>query len=209
MKELLSSDILTAVDKIKIEKLLEDSIPQSLKFISSGTNKINMLINGLLQVSRTGTVSIEIEPIDMNTLAGDVVENMIFQARELGAAITVDQLPQCMADGPMANQVFSNLIGNALKYLDPDRKGQIKVTGKLQGNNCVYCVEDNGLGIPENCVEKVFEIFHRLNPSDAEGGEGLGLTIVTRILDRLHGSISLESKFGEGSKFYVTLPKAM
>jgi len=65
------------------------------------------------------------------------------------------------------------------------------------------------LGIPENCVERVFEIFHRLDPSDAEGGEGLGLTIVTRILDRLHGNISLESKIGEGSKFYITLPKAM
>jgi len=208
LKDLLNNDILTGDDHKKIEILLEDSIPQSLKFISSGTNNINMLINGLLQVSRAGSVSIVMEPIDMNTLAGDVVENMVFHARELGATITVEQLPQCMADGPMANQVFSNLIGNALKYLDPERKGQIKVTGKLQGNNCIYCVADNGLGIPEQSVEKVFEIFHRLNPSDAEGGEGLGLTIVTRILDRLHGSIYVESEFGEGSKFYVTLPKA-
>lgn len=208
LRDLLSNDILTGDDRKKIEELLEDSIPQSLKFISTGTNKINMLINGLLQVSRAGSVSIKIEPIDMNSLVGDVVENVIFRARELAAAITVDKLPPCRSDGPMTNQVFSNLIGNALKYLDPQRKGQIKITGKLQGDNCVYCVADNGIGIPESSVEKVFEIFHRLNPSDKAGGEGLGLTIITRILDRLGGSISVESKFGQGSKFYVTLPKA-
>ncbi|MBW8014940.1 MAG: PAS domain-containing protein [Planctomycetes bacterium] len=208
LKDLLSSDILTGDDKKEIKKLLEDSIPQSLGFINSGTNQINMLINGLLQVSRAGSVSIAIETIDMNSLVSNVVENVIFRVRELGASITIGDLPPCQADGSMANQVFSNLIGNALKYLDPERKGQINVTGIIKGNNCVYCVEDNGLGIPEQSVEKVFEIFHRLNPSDTKGGEGLGLTIVTRILDRLNGSISLESKVGKGSKFYITLPKA-
>jgi PAS domain S-box-containing protein len=206
LKDLIKSETLTDDDHKKIEKLLDVSIPQSLGFIGSGTNKINMLINGLLQVSRAGSISIEIEPIDMNPIINNVVENVNFHARELGATISVDDLPPCQADEPMTNQVFSNLIGNALKYLDADRKGQIKVTGKVEGNNCVYCVWDNGIGIPDQCVEKVFEIFHRLNPSDAEGGEGLGLTIVTRILDRLNGSIRVESKFGEGSKFYVTLP---
>lgn len=208
LKDLLKNEILSDDDKMKIEVLLEDSIPQSLKFIGAGTNKINMLIEGLLQVSRAGSFRINIATTDMNEIIKNVIENVIFRARELGAEITVEDLPPCLADGPMVNQVFSNLIGNALKYLDPERKGHISITGKMEGDHCIYCVEDNGIGIPEKCIEKVFEIFHRINPSDREGGEGLGLTIVTRILDRLHGSISVESKLGQGSKFYVTLPKA-
>jgi len=207
LKDLLNNDILTDDNKTKIEELLEDYIPQSLKFIGSGTYKINTLIDGLLQVSRAGSVRIKIEPLDMNTLVGNVVENLIFHVRELGATITVEELPPCHGDGPMVNQVFSNLIGNALKYLDPERKGKIKITGELQGKNCVYCVSDNGVGIPENCTEKIFELFQRLNPSDGKGGEGLGLTIIIRILDRLGGNIRVESKLGQGSKFYVTLPK--
>lgn len=207
LKGLLTSGTLADSEDKQIEELLEKSIPQALSFISSGTNNINMLINGLLQVSRAGSVKIDIKSVDMNEAIKNVVENVSFHARELGADITIEDLPPCIADEPMANQVFSNLIGNALKYLDRERKGKITVTGKIEGSNCVYCVSDNGIGIPVQCIEKVFEIFHRLNPGDTEGGEGLGLTIISRILDRLNGSIRVESEFGLGSKFFVILPK--
>lgn len=133
---------------------------------------------------------------------------MEFQIKDTGAELTIEDMPNCLGDGDMINQVFSNLIGNALKYLDPDRKGKIHISGRIEDGNGIYCVTDNGIGINPAHQGKIFELFHRLNPADTTGGEGLGLTIVTRILDRLNGSIRVESEPGNGSKFFVSLPTA-
>jgi len=111
-------------------------------------------------------------------------------------------LPSCSGDEAQIGQVFSNLLDNALKYLDPDRKGVIRISGTRQ---LVYCVEDNGIGVKMSHQNKIFEIFHRLNPGDGTAGEGLGLAIVHRILDRHGGRIWVESKPGKGSKFFVSL----
>jgi signal transduction histidine kinase len=108
----------------------------------------------------------------------------------------------------MIDQLFSNLVGNALKYLDTDRKSKIHISGTVDNDRSIYCVEDNGIGIEPNHQSKIFELFHRLNPDDSAGGDGLGLTIVTRILDRNKGSIWLESEKGKGSRFFVSLPNA-
>lgn len=207
LKKLIAKDSKEDDDYKMIDELLDTNIPESIGYINSGSNKINMLIDGLLQVSRAGSVALNIGPINMNKLLKDISESLSFQMRECGAEITIDDLPPCIGDEPAVNQVFSNLIGNALKYLDPDRKGRIHVTAKTENKSCTYCVRDNGIGIPRQYTEKIFELFHRINPDDKAGGEGLGLTIVTRILDRLNGTISLDSQEGKGSKFYVTLPK--
>jgi signal transduction histidine kinase len=106
----------------------------------------------------------------------------------------------------MLDHVLTNLISNAIKYLDPAKEGKIKISGKVEDGMSIYCVEDNGIGIAPGHQRKVFEIFHRLNPEGSVSGEGLGLTIVTRILDRLGGKIWLESEEGHGSKFFVSLP---
>jgi signal transduction histidine kinase len=105
------------------------------------------------------------------------------------------------------NQVFSNLLDNALKYLDPHRPGRIRISGEVQGDQSVYWIEDNGIGMDPGHLEKIFEIFHRLDPGYGKG-EGLGLTIVKRILDRLGGAIRVESRPKAGSCFQVFLPKA-
>ena len=103
------------------------------------------------------------------------------------------------------NQVFSNLIANAINYLDPARTGKIKISGYRNSEHSVYCVEDNGVGMPQEYHKKIFEIFHRLNPKSTQG-EGIGLTIVSKILERHMGKIWVESNEGEGSRFYVALP---
>ena len=208
LKNLLVKETRDENDCKAINNLLDRTIPESLGFINAGSNKINMLINGLLQVSRAGSVTLNIEPLDMNRILKDITESIVFKAREIGVDITVDRLPSCIGDAPAVNQIFSNLINNAMKYLDPHRKGKVHIWARAEINSCIYCVQDNGIGIAEEYKSKVFELFYRLNPEDSAGGEGLGLTIVTRILDRLNGSISLESEEGKGSRFYITLPKA-
>jgi signal transduction histidine kinase len=103
------------------------------------------------------------------------------------------------------NQIFSNLMDNAIKYRDPNRSLHVQISGNLDGNQIVYLVTDNGIGIPSEHVERVWEVFHRLNPHGVEG-EGLGLTIVRRLMDRNNGTIRVESTPGTGSTFIVSLP---
>ena len=108
---------------------------------------------------------------------------MGFQINEDDVEVTIDDLPNCLGDENMIDQLFSNLVGNALKYLDPDRKGKIHISGTVDGTKSIYCIEDNGVGIHPDHQRNIFQLFHRLNPDDSAGGEGLGLTIVTRILE--------------------------
>ncbi len=138
----------------------------------------------------------------------EVVDGLEFGIRDGGVSVTVEELPDCLGDGSKTSQIFGNLLNNALKYLDPGRKGVIRIRGRCKDGRSEYCVEDNGIGIDAGHQAKVFEIFHRLNPTDDIGGEGLGLTIVVRILDQMDGTICLESEPGKGSKFFVSLPSA-
>ncbi len=191
-----------------IEKLLNTDIPESLNFIHAGVEKMQMLTNGLLQISRVGTTAFDIQVIDMNRLFENIVETNAYQAKKKGVVITLDPVPSCRADMAKTNQVFSNLFSNALKYLVPDRPGKIHITGWQKEGRSVYCVEDNGIGIPESDHKKIFQMFQRAAAGYTVEGEGLGLAIVLRVLDCQNGEIWLESEVGKGSKFFVSLPTA-
>lgn len=190
-----------------VKNTVRKDIPEALRFIQTSAAKMDKLLSGLLRLSRTGRAALEIKPLDMNGLVANVIDSTEFKIREAGAKVEVADLPSCVGDAVQVNQVFSNLIDNALKYLDPERPGLIRVSGWRKNGFCVYCVQDNGMGIKTDHLKKIFEIFHRLDPGQGTG-EGLGLTIVRRIMDRLGGSIWAESTAGEGSCFYLTLPAA-
>jgi len=197
-------DIPPAV-KEKLAVTIDEDITDSLNYILASTSKIDTLLTGLLKVSRLGRATLNIEKLNMKDLMAEVVDDFEFQAREAGVKLEVGRLPQCQGDRAQLNQVFSNLIGNALKYLDPERPGIILISGKKEDSNVVYTVEDNGIGIAPQHQETVFQIFQRVDPT-ASSGEGLGLTIVRRILERHGGKTWLESEPGRGSRFHVSLP---
>lgn len=185
--------------------LIQADIPEAVGYIQAGARKMDSLLAGLLRLSRLGRAALNLEPLDMNAMLDNIARSMEYQLKEAEARLEIDDLPPCLGDAVQINQVFSNLLDNALKYRDPARNCVIRVTGSRDGDRAVYGVEDNGVGIAPEHQERVFEVFRRLNP-DVGPGEGLGLTAAQRIVERHGGRISLESVPGRGSVLTVVLP---
>lgn len=190
-----------------LEPILRQNIPKSLGFITSSIEKMDGLLSALLRLSRLGRAALCFDNLDMQEILSTIVTSMTYQIEASGARVELGNLGACLADREQVTQIFSNLLDNAIKYRSPERSLQIKVYSEDFSEGMRYCVEDNGVGIHHDHQDKIWEIFQRLNPEDSEG-EGLGLTLVRRIVDRLGGAIWVESEPGLGSRFYVVLPKA-
>ena len=190
-----------------VDIALNKDIPDSLDFILTSTAKMDSLLSGLLDVCRLNTAAVKIGPIDMNEMMADVSASVEYQVANAGATVEVEHLPPCLGDPAQINRVFTNLLTNALKFLSPSRPGRIRIYATNRVSQSIYCVEDNGVGIAPQHMDKIFEIFYQLDP-EGKRGEGIGLAIVKRIIDRHNGKIWVESRVGEGSKFFVALPGA-
>jgi len=195
------------IEAAALRPQVEGALPQALRFINAGVNKMDLLLNGLLQYSRLGRVTLSIRPLDMNAQLAEILAAMKFQLDEAKAEVRVADLPPCLGDSAHTGQVFANLLDNALKYRAAGRPLRVTVTGRVERDQAVYAITDNGIGIAPEHQAKVFEIFHRLNP-DIAAGEGLGLTIAQRVLERQKGRIWVESAVETGSCFHVSLPAA-
>ncbi len=189
-----------------VEKVLKEDIPEDIYFIRRSVDKMESLLEGLLKVSRVGTSELFMSRLDMNRLLDTVVQAMRYELDQAGAKVDIDKLPDCMGDANHVNQAFSNLISNALNYRHPESDCKIKISGTRRGGESIYCVSDNGVGIRNEHLKSVFEIFNRLDPETSPQGEGLGLTIVSRIAGRHGGRVWAESEFNRGSRFYLALP---
>jgi len=199
---------LPADTSLRLNKIFREDIPEAVGFIVNSTAKMETLLSGLLKVCRLGQSDIQVEELDMNFLVKSVLQTFDYQMKRSGVDIRLSELPGCVGDMVQLSQVFLNLIDNAIKYLAKDREGIIYIYGRVEPDCVVYCVEDNGVGIAKAYFEKIFEIFHRLSP-DVCHGDGLGLTIVRRIVERHGGDVWVESEVGKGSKFYFSLPGGM
>ena len=189
----------------KIAPVINKDIPEAFRFIYTGTAKMDLLLSGLLTLSRLGRAAVNFRELDMNALISEVIKSFEFQIKKAGIEICLGTLPPCLGDEMQINQVFSNLVDNAIKYLDPKRNGLITIGGEADGASSLYFIEDNGIGIPREQQENVFKMFHRLSQSGIKG-EGLGLSIVKTIIKKHEGKVWVESEFGRGSRFYIALP---
>jgi PAS domain S-box-containing protein len=188
----------------KVIQILESDIPKALDYIFTNVKKMDTLLEGLLQISRTGRIQMKIKSIDMDKLLNNIKVANEFQLSEVNAKLVIKDLPNCFGDEDLLNQVFSNLITNAIKYRHPERNLLIEITAKQQFKKYIYCISDNGLGIAEKHLPKIWNVFYRVDNSKVSG-EGLGLSIVKRIMDKHQGKVWVESNEGIGSIFYIEL----
>jgi signal transduction histidine kinase len=192
----------------RIAQILDAEIPSSLRFISASTTKFERLINALLQLSRSGRQEYGFERLDMRTLAAATVDALRANVDRSGAQIAIGTLPQACGDATAVGQVLSNLVSNAMQYLQPGRPGRIEVGGETDGALNRYWVRDNGVGIPQSARKRLFQVFQRFH-QQLSSGEGMGLATVKRIVERHGGAVWADSVEGTGTTFYFTLPAEM
>jgi len=184
---------------------IEEDLPEAIGFIRSSTRKMDRLINSILKLSREGRRTLTPEPIDLAAMVRGILDTLQHRADETGTSFSVGPLPAVVTDRLALEQILSNLIENALKYLEPGRPGEIHVTGAELAGRTVISVRDNGRGIAAKDHERVFELFRRSGAQD-QPGEGIGLAHVRALAHRLGGTVTVESALGEGSTFHLSLP---
>jgi light-regulated signal transduction histidine kinase (bacteriophytochrome) len=179
-----------------------------LAFIIEGGVRMQRLITDLLQLSRVETAAQPLEPTDAGEVVDGVLRSMETPIREAGATVEVGEMPTVMADADQLAQVFTNLVGNALKYRRPDVPLTVRISAGQVGKAWQFAVADNGIGIEREYYDRIFVIFQRLHTREEYEGTGIGLAVARKIVERHGGRIWVESIPGEGSTFYFTLPAA-
>ena len=186
---------------------LDEDADEFIGFAVSGAQRMQNLINDLLAYSRVGTRSQPLEWVDCTALVDSVIGDLAAQTSEAHATVTRGpDLPSVLVDPSQLRQVFQNLVANALKFHAPDRAPRVHVKAEKSGTDWVFAIEDNGIGIEPQYAERIFQLFQRLHSQAEYPGTGIGLAICKKIIERHGGRIWLESKPGEGTTFFFTIP---
>ena len=186
--------------------------------MKSAAQRMQTLISDLLALSRVSTRGQTFVPVDLTEVAHEVRSDLEVLIEQQGATVQIETLPTIEADRLQVRQLFQNLVGNAVKFGRNDEPNVVRVHGGLfsqrvrrgkqirQEEECRILVEDRGIGFDEKYLDRIFTVFQRLHPRDVYQGNGVGLAICRRVVERHGGRISARSRLGEGSVFEVTLP---
>jgi signal transduction histidine kinase len=189
------------------DKQLSLDFSEALGFIKSSIGKMDRLISAILNLTREGRREFEPVPIDTRELIEGIVATVAHQAAEAEAQIRIEPLPDIVSDRLALEQIFSNLIDNALKYLRPGVPGDIHVRGRTKLGFAIFEISDNGRGIDPRDHQRIFDLFRRAGTQDRPG-QGIGLAHVRALVRRLGGTIQVQSEVNSGSTFTVTQPIA-
>jgi len=195
----------TAADRQVIERLLDEDIPESMQFITSGVGKMDAMLTSILKLSRLGRKELRFEPVDLDAMSRRIVDTLDFQIRAADCEVSIGHMPVIRNDSIVLEQILGNLISNAVNYLSPERAGNICIDSKLDERGITIRVSDNGLGITADEEEKVFQIFRRGRHENITG-EGMGLSYVQTLVRAQNGSISYKANEDCGTTFTVYLP---
>jgi len=184
---------------------LDDDAREFIGYAVDGVNRMQSLIADLLAFSRVGSHGGGFEPVHLGRLLERTLANLETAIEEAGATVTADPLPTVAADPVQLGQLFQNLVGNAVKFRG-DAPPQVHVGVRRAGGEWRFSVRDNGIGIEPEYAERIFVIFQRLHGRTEYPGTGIGLAICKKIVERHGGRIWVESRAGQGSVFFFTLP---
>lgn len=196
---------LTEADRKTFSSLFEHDVAEALEFIGASVNRMDALIENILKLSRLGRSELKPEPVHTEELVHSLLKTLAHQIDSHKAKVTTGKLPDLFMDRTAAEQIFGNLLDNALKYLEPGRPGTIEVTAHENAEDIQFTIRDNGRGIAPEDTRRVFELFRRVGKQDVPG-HGMGLTYVKTLIKRLGGRIWCESELGGGSTFSFTIP---
>ena len=203
---------LVPADGGEIEPLLEgedrqlsQDFAEALGFIKSSIGKMDRLISAILNLTREGRREFHPVKIDTRELIEGIVATVAHQAAEAEAQIRIEPLPDIVSDRLAIEQIFSNLIDNALKYLKHGVPGDITVRGRTKLGFAIFEIADNGRGIDPKDHQRIFDLFRRAGTQD-KPGQGIGLAHVRALVRRLGGTMSVASELHHGSTFTITLP---
>ena len=188
-----------------VETLGKD-FDEAIGIIKSSIARMDRLINAVLKLSREGRRQFNPEQIDMTDVMDAISASVAHRAAEAGTKIEISGIQPIESDRLAIEQVFANLVDNALKYGRTDGTGHIEIVGRATPTQVIYEVRDNGRGIDPKDHQRVFELFRRAGAQDRPG-EGIGLAHVRALVRRIGGHIGVSSELGKGSQFTVTLPR--
>jgi PAS domain S-box-containing protein len=188
----------------RYEGQLDPSAGEFFSYVLSGTKTMETLIRGLLDYAIAGEEAPR-EPVNLSDVVQNVISGLATQIDESGAEIIYDELPTVSANPIQMQQLFQNLIGNAVKYRRPEAAPEIRIGSDSSSNRCLLSISDNGQGIPIEQRERIFAPLSRLHGQDIPG-TGLGLAVCKKIIEHLGGRIWVESTPGQGSTFHFSVP---
>lgn len=186
------------------EELMERAIPEALGFIDSSVDRLARMVDALRKLARLGRREWTYETVDAGELVAAVSRSFRHQIEQQGIRFKIGPLPKLETDQQALEQIFANLLDNAIKFLDPDRPGEISVSCTAGGGEYLFCLEDNGRGIAAAELASIFEIFQRAGKQDIPG-EGMGLAYVRTLVRQLHGKVWCQSRLGAGTIMYFTV----
>jgi PAS domain S-box-containing protein len=185
---------------------LDSDADEFIAFAVDGANRMQRMINDLLAYSRVNTRNECFEAVALEDVLAQTLANLAMMIGENDAVVTHDPLPIVLANPTQMEHLLQNLVGNALKFRD-DKPPRVHISAQAQGNEWVVSVQDNGMGIAPEYHDRIFAIFQRLHNRDAYPGNGIGLAVCKRIVERHGGRIWVESTPGKGSTFYFSIPR--
>ena len=188
-----------------IKKALQQDIPEAMSFIDSSVNRMNDFINAILKLSRLGYRNLTFETVDMEDLVDATLKTLAHQIDQRKVKVLVHSLPSITADKTSMEQIIGNILSNAVIYLSPDRPGQIDISAEVNHDETIIKICDNGRGIAQDDMHKIFEPFRRAGKQDVSG-EGIGLTYVRALVRRHNGHIWCESEIDKGTTFALAIP---
>ncbi len=208
LKKIVHEEMVHLPEEIrkKLDELLDRDVPEALRFIHSSVDRLDRMVAALLRLARLGRREMIYKEVDMSQLIKSISQSFYHQIEEKNIRIEIGPMPRIETDLLAMEQIISNLLDNAIKYLEPGRPGEICIGCTDDIDEYIFSIRDNGRGIAAGDQEKIFEIFRRIGTQDVPG-EGMGLAYVKTLIRQLDGQVWCESEPGIGTKMNFTVPK--